>query len=231
MLCRRSASLISTTRTSVTMASSILRTFSAWRSSRLANWILSILVTPSTMCATWSPKSGVDFLAGGGRVFDRVVQQAGGDGRRVQLHLRQHFGHFERMNDVGLAGGAHLALMMLDAELPGLANEGDVFAGTVGLDLRSRASKRWSMACRSALGTRQSCALPRGRAGARWEHLPVWAAGQSPCFIIGRFGSTRLKEGKPGCPPMQMHGCGFPKPYSDEPPGSELTASSRFANQ
>ncbi len=56
MLCSRSANLISTTRTSVTMASSILRTFSAWRSSRLANWILSILVTPSTMCATWSPK-------------------------------------------------------------------------------------------------------------------------------------------------------------------------------
>ena len=56
MLCSRSASLMITTRTSLTMASSILRTFSAWRSSRLANWILSILVTPSTMCATCSPK-------------------------------------------------------------------------------------------------------------------------------------------------------------------------------
>ncbi len=57
ILCNLSASLISTTRTSETMASSILRTFSACRSSRFANWILSIFVTPSTMCATWSPNS------------------------------------------------------------------------------------------------------------------------------------------------------------------------------
>jgi cytochrome c553 len=147
MLCRRSASLMSTTRTSETMASSILRTFSAWRSSRLANWILSILVTPSTMWATCSPKPA-DLLVGGGRVFDGVVQQAGGDGRRVHLHLRQHLGHFERMDDVGLAGGAHLPLVMLDAELPGLADEGDIFAGAVGLDLLGAALQnacRWTV--------------------------------------------------------------------------------------
>src|ERR1700751_6361719 len=57
MLCRRSASLISTTRMSSTMASTILRTFSAWRSSRLARLILSIFVTPSTMWTTCSPNS------------------------------------------------------------------------------------------------------------------------------------------------------------------------------
>ena len=80
-------------------------------------------------------ESGVDFLAGGGRVFHRVMEEAGGDGRGVQLHLGQDFRHFEGVNDVGLAGSAHLAGMMLDAELPGFANEGDVFAGAVGLDL------------------------------------------------------------------------------------------------
>ena len=59
MLCKRSASLMSTTRMSSTIASIILRTFSACRSSllALASWILSILVTPSTMWATLSPKS------------------------------------------------------------------------------------------------------------------------------------------------------------------------------
>ncbi len=57
MLCRRSASLMRTTRMSSTMASIILRRFSAWRSSRVANSILLILVTPSTMCATCSPNS------------------------------------------------------------------------------------------------------------------------------------------------------------------------------
>ncbi len=135
MLCSRSASLISTTRTSVTMASSILRTFSAWRSSRLANWILSILVTPSTMWATWSPKPGFDLFAGGGRVLHGVVQQAGSDGRCVHLHLGENLGHFKRMNDVRLAGGAHLALMMLHAEIPRFADQTDIFTGSVGLNV------------------------------------------------------------------------------------------------
>ena len=128
---------------------------------------------------------GFNFLAGGGRVFDGVVQQAGGDGGRVHLHLRQHFGNFKRMNDVGLAGGAHLALVVLDAELPGLADEADIFTGAIGLDLAEKRFKAPSMAAWSR----------RGRAGTdgapptwrwRWEALPVWAAGLSPCFIIGR---------------------------------------------
>ena len=68
-------------------------------------------------------ESLANFLVGGRRVFHGIVQQGGGDGRRVQLHLRQHFGHLERMNDVGLARGAHLPLVVLDAELPRLADE------------------------------------------------------------------------------------------------------------
>ena len=170
MLCSRSASLISTTRTSVTMASSILRTFSAWRSSRLANWILSILVTPSTMWATWSPNSGFDFLVGGGRVFDRIVQQAGGDGRRVHLHLGQHLGHFERVDDVGLAGGAHLALMVLNAELPGLADEGNVFAGSVGLDV---AEKRFKTLVDDFLGNDRPGGRRRNRGQIAAGRLPI----------------------------------------------------------
>ena len=62
MLCSRSASLMSTTRTSSTMASSILRRFSASARARAAAvplprvWMTSILVTPSTRRATVSPK-------------------------------------------------------------------------------------------------------------------------------------------------------------------------------
>ena len=63
------------------------------------------------------------------------MQQAGCDGGRVHLHLRQHLGHLERVYDVGLAGGAHLPLVVLDAELPCLADKGDIFTGAVGLDL------------------------------------------------------------------------------------------------
>ena len=80
-------------------------------------------------------EAGFNLLAGGGGVFDGVVQKAGGDGGRVHLHLRQHLGHFKRMDDVGLAGGAHLAFVVLHAEIPRLADEADIFTGAVGLDL------------------------------------------------------------------------------------------------
>ena len=75
-----------------------------------------------------------NLLAGGGRVLYRVVQKARGDGRRVHLHLRQHFGHFERMNNVRLTRGAHLPAMMLEAELPGFADQREVIAGPVGVN-------------------------------------------------------------------------------------------------
>ena len=132
ILCRRSASLIRTTRTSLTMASSILRTFSAWRSSLFANWILSILVTPSTMCATCSPNFAAMSSVVDRRIFDRVVQQPGGNGRRIQLHLRQHERDFKRMQNIRLARGAQLAFMMFEAEFPGFADDIVIVAGTVG---------------------------------------------------------------------------------------------------
>ena len=112
-------------------------------------------------------KLGLNFLISGGRVFNRVVQQAGGDCGRVHLHLRQHLGHLERVDDVGLAGGAHLALVVLDAKLPGLADERDVFAGTIGLDLlEQRFKARFDCALvHIAHNNRQFPRVGRGRAG------------------------------------------------------------------
>ena len=80
-------------------------------------------------------EAGLNLLVGGGRVLDRVVQQAGGDGGRVHSHIRQHLGHLQRVDDVRLARGPHLPFMMADAELPGLADQGNVIAGAVGVDL------------------------------------------------------------------------------------------------
>ena len=57
MLWRRSASLTRITRMSSTIASSILRKFSAWRSSLEEKLMALILVTPSTMWATSGPKT------------------------------------------------------------------------------------------------------------------------------------------------------------------------------
>ncbi len=112
-------------------------------------------------------KLGFDLLIGGGRVLNRVVQQAGGDGRRVHLHLRQHLGHLQRVDDVGLAGGAHLPFVMLDAELPGLADERDIFAGTIGLDLLEQRLKTPvdGLPAGAAHGKRRLPRRSRGRAG------------------------------------------------------------------
>ena len=77
---------------------------------------------------------GGNLFVSGGRVLDRVVQEARGDGRRVHLHLRQHLGHFERMNNVRLARGPQLPLMVAGAELPGPANQINVFRGAIGVD-------------------------------------------------------------------------------------------------
>ena len=44
-----------------------------------------------------------DLLVGSRCVLDGVMQQARGDGGRVHLHLRQHLGNLQRMNDVRLA--------------------------------------------------------------------------------------------------------------------------------
>ena len=64
MLCRRSASLISMTRTSRAIASSILRKFSACACSVDENCSLSSLDTPSTSSATVVPKRSISCCLG-----------------------------------------------------------------------------------------------------------------------------------------------------------------------
>ena len=97
---------------SSTIASSILRKFSAWRSSLDENGMALILVTPSTTWATSGPKSSANALGGGQRVLDDVVEQAGGDGHDVELHVGEEVGDLERVDEVGLAGMADLALVL-----------------------------------------------------------------------------------------------------------------------
>src|ERR1700675_3378670 len=81
---------------------------------------------------------GLNLFACGGGVFDSVMEEAGGDGRRVHLHLGQNFSYLKGMNDVRLAGGAHLALVMFYAKLPGFADKFNVFSGAVGLNLAKK---------------------------------------------------------------------------------------------
>src|SRR5258708_37294209 len=56
-------------------------------------------------------------------------------------HLGQNFGYLERMDDVGFAGSAHLAGVVLHAEIPCLANQRDVLVGAVRAHLNEQRFK------------------------------------------------------------------------------------------
>ena len=64
-----------------------------------------------------------DLFAGCRSILHGIVQQGGGDCRRIQFHLRQHLCHLERVHNVGFAGGARLPFVVAHAEVPRLANQ------------------------------------------------------------------------------------------------------------
>ena len=111
MLCSRSASLIISTRRSRAMATSILRKFSAWRSSREEKASLPILVTPSTRSAISLAELALEVLLGGLGVLQDVVEQAGRHRGDVHLEVDQEAGDLQGVGQVRLAGGALLTLV------------------------------------------------------------------------------------------------------------------------
>ena len=71
-----------------------------------------ILVTPSTTWAISGPKSSAMRSGRRQRVFDDVVEKPGGDRHDVELHVGEEVGDLERMDQIRLAGMAHLALVL-----------------------------------------------------------------------------------------------------------------------
>ena len=120
---------------SSTIASSILRKFSACRSSLDWKGMALILVTPSTTCATSGPNSSSMTLDGGERVLDDVVEQAGGDRDDVELQVGQEIGHLERVHHVRLARMAHLSLVLEGGEDVGAAQQLEIGIRAVRPDL------------------------------------------------------------------------------------------------
>ena len=80
------------------------------------------------------PEQLVDLLAGGGGVLDRVVQQRDRDGRLVEMHVGEDRRDFERMREIGIAGGAALVAMLLHGIDVGLVEQRLVDVRLVALD-------------------------------------------------------------------------------------------------
>ena len=78
-----------------------------------------------------------EFLAdvddGDRGVFDGIVQQAGGNGDRIHLHLGQNQRHFKGMHQVRLTRGAGLAGMHLQGIVVGFLDDFQIVGRPVGL--------------------------------------------------------------------------------------------------
>ena len=135
MLWSRSASLTRMTRMSSTIASSILRKFSACRSSLLENGMALIFVTPFDDVGDVLAEGVADALDGGEGVLDDVVEEAGRHADDVQLHVGEDVGDLERMDQIRLARMAHLSLVLQGRKHVGPPEQLEVGVGAVAPDL------------------------------------------------------------------------------------------------
>ena len=136
MLWRRSASLISTTPMSSTIARNILRRLSACarpspaicvrRRLRAVQGIRPSLVTPSTRRATRWPNCFSDLLDGDAGIFDDIVQEGGGDGFGVELHPGENHRDFNRMDDIWFARLPAVRAVRRDSKFSRAPDEVDI---------------------------------------------------------------------------------------------------------
>ena len=120
---------------SSTIASSILRKFSACRSSLDENGDGADLRDPFDDVRDLGTEQLLDPLDGGQRVLDDVVEEAGRDGDGVQFHVGQEVGDSERMDEIWLPGVADLSPVLERREDIGFPEQLDVGVRAVGPDL------------------------------------------------------------------------------------------------
>ena len=113
MLWSRSASLMTSTRQSLAMATSILRIVAACWASFESKRSRSSFVTPSTMAATGGTELLLDLGEGDPGVLDGVVQQGGSGAHGVEAEVGDDRGDRDGMGDVRLAGKPVLAFVGL----------------------------------------------------------------------------------------------------------------------
>ena len=82
-------------------------------------------VTPSVRFAISLPKFFAIVVCVRG-ILDDVVQQAGDDRRRIHAELDELACHGDRMDDIRLAGLAHLVLMRVKRKFVALFDESQI---------------------------------------------------------------------------------------------------------
>ncbi len=103
-----------------------MRKFSACRSSLDENGDRAELGDPLHEVGDLRTEQLLDALNRGARVLDHVVEQAGHDRDDVEAHVRENVRNFKRMDEVGLAGMAHLSLVLERREHVGAPEQLDV---------------------------------------------------------------------------------------------------------
>ena len=82
----------------------------------------------------FGPEQLADALDGGQRVFDDVVEEAGGNGDGVELHVGEEVGDGQGVDQVGLPGMAHLSPVLEGRKDVGPPEQLDVGVRAVGPD-------------------------------------------------------------------------------------------------
>ena len=192
MLCSRSASLTSSTRTSAAIASRSLRRFSACFASLRDEVELLQLGQALDQRADLVAEQLVDLGARRLGVLDRVVQQRRDDRGVVELEVGEDRRDFERMGEIGIARGARLRAMRLHGVDIGAVEQILVGVRIVALTRSTRSY------CRIICGRRPSSARldrPGAIGGAGSTDPPRRAAGSAcaadrsgrgPCVSSGR---------------------------------------------
>ena len=119
---------------SSTIASSILRKFSACRSSLDEKRDGADFRHAFDDVGDLGAEELLDALDGGQRVFDDVVQEPGGNRHGVELHVGQEVGDGKRMDEVGLARMADLSPVLEGGEDVRPPQQLDVGVRAVGPD-------------------------------------------------------------------------------------------------
>ena len=99
------------------IATTILRKFSACRSSLEVKLIFESLVTPSTSVGDLAAELLLDVVGRGERVLDDVVQEPGADARGVEPKVGDDAGDADRVDEVRLARLARLPRVHPEAEV------------------------------------------------------------------------------------------------------------------